>query len=124
MNRDLQSKEIFDPVFSKAVPRYIAHCQKSKQKYEKLYPKCVEIFTMEIKNVSNENQYLYWGMPIGQITFEELKEPVDVYEKEDGNLYFKPYGKEELVNLYFSNDLILLDFITKKELQKIANETE
>ncbi len=51
MNRDLQSKEIFDPVFSKAVPRYIAHCQKSKQKYEKLYPKCVEIFAMEIKNV-------------------------------------------------------------------------
>jgi hypothetical protein len=40
---------------------------------------------------------------------QNIKEPIDVYQKEDGNLYFKPYGKEELVNSYFSNDLILLD---------------
>ena len=44
----------------------------------KLNPGHTLHITMEIKNVSNENQYLYWGMPIGQITFEELKEPVDV----------------------------------------------
>lgn len=44
-----------------------------------------------------------------KLSVQNIKEPVDVYEKEDGNLYFKPYGKEELVNSYFSNDLILLD---------------
>jgi hypothetical protein len=44
-----------------------------------------------------------------KLLVQNIKEPVVVYEKEDGNLYFKPYGKEELVNSYFSNDLILLD---------------
>ncbi len=39
---------------------------------------------------------------------QNIKEPISVYKKEDGNLYFKPYGKEELVNSYFSNDLILI----------------
>lgn len=43
------------------------------------------------------------------LSVQSIKEPVPVYKKEDGNLYFKPYGKEELVNSYFSNDLILLD---------------
>jgi hypothetical protein len=31
-----------------------------------------------------------------------------VYRKEDGQLYFKPYGEEERVSSYFSNDLILM----------------
>lgn len=44
-----------------------------------------------------------------KLSVQNIKEPVDVYEKEDGNLYFKPYGKEELVKSYFSNDLILLE---------------
>ena len=32
----------------------------------------------------------------------------DVYKKEDGYLYFKPYGDEEKVNNYFSNDLEII----------------
>ena len=30
-----------------------------------------------------------------------------VYKKEDGQLYFKPYGKEDRVSAYFSNDMVL-----------------
>ena len=44
-----------------------------------------------------------------QLSVQNIKEPVIVYKKEDGNLYFNPYGKEELVNDYFSNDLILTE---------------
>jgi hypothetical protein len=36
-----------------------------------------------------------------------------VYRKEDGQLYFKPYGEEERVSSYFSNDLILISYGTK-----------
>lgn len=32
-----------------------------------------------------------------------------VYKKNDGQLYFKPYGKEERVAAYFSNDMVLCD---------------
>lgn len=28
-----------------------------------------------------------------------------IYKKEDGQLYFKPYGEEDMVSAYFSNDL-------------------
>ena len=31
---------------------------------------------------------------------------VMVYKKDDGFLYFKPYGNEEMVNSYFRNDII------------------
>lgn len=44
----------------------------------KLNPGHVLHLTMEIKNLSNGSVYLYWGMPIGQITFEELKTPINV----------------------------------------------
>ncbi len=44
----------------------------------KLNPGHVLHITMEIKNLSNGAVYWYEGMPVGQITFEELKEPVDV----------------------------------------------
>lgn len=44
----------------------------------KLNPGHVLHLTMEIKNLSNASVYLYEGMPIGQITFEELKNPIDV----------------------------------------------
>ncbi len=30
----------------------------------------------------------------------------EIYKKEDGHLYFKPYEKEEMVRTYFSNDMI------------------
>lgn len=43
----------------------------------KLNPGHVLHLTMEIKNLSNGPVYLYWGMPIGQITFEELKSPLN-----------------------------------------------
>jgi hypothetical protein len=36
-----------------------------------------------------------------------------VYRKEDGQLYFKPYGEEERVSSYFSNDLILMSYGSK-----------
>jgi hypothetical protein len=36
-----------------------------------------------------------------------------VYTKEDGQLYFTPYGKEEMVSSYFSNDLTLTTIGTK-----------
>ncbi len=29
-----------------------------------------------------------------------------VYKKDDGQLYFKPYGEEDRVSAYFMNDLI------------------
>ena len=32
--------------------------------------------------------------------------PRRVYRKEDGELYFKPYEKEEKVSAYFKNDMI------------------
>lgn len=32
-----------------------------------------------------------------------------VYKKYDGQLYFKPYGKEDRVSAYFSNDLIIIN---------------
>jgi hypothetical protein len=32
-----------------------------------------------------------------------------IYKKEDGQLYFKPYGKEDKVSAYFSNDMIKVD---------------
>jgi deoxycytidine triphosphate deaminase len=44
----------------------------------KLNPGHVLHLTMEIKNLSNSSVYLYWGMPIGQITFEELKTSINV----------------------------------------------
>ena len=30
-----------------------------------------------------------------------------VYRKKDGQLYFKPYGKEDRLSAYFSNDIVL-----------------
>jgi hypothetical protein len=36
-----------------------------------------------------------------------------VYRKEDGQLYFNPYGEEERVSNYFSNDLILISYNSK-----------
>lgn len=35
--------------------------------------------------------------------------PHQIYKKEDGQLYFKPYGKEDRVCAYFSNDIVKCD---------------
>lgn len=32
-----------------------------------------------------------------------------IYKKEDGQLYFKPYGEEDMVSAYFSNDIAKCD---------------
>jgi|GEM_PF-968546 hypothetical protein len=31
-----------------------------------------------------------------------------VYKKDDNQLYFKPYGKEDRVSAYFSNDMVVV----------------
>lgn len=40
------------------------------------------------------------------LSVQNLKEPVMVYYKTDGILYFKPYDKEERVTHYFRQDYI------------------
>jgi hypothetical protein len=37
-----------------------------------------------------------------------------IYKKEDGQLYFKPYGREDRVSDYFSDDMIKCDDDTVK----------
>ena len=32
-----------------------------------------------------------------------------IYKKDDGQLYFNPYGKEDMVSAYFSNDIVKCD---------------
>lgn len=32
-----------------------------------------------------------------------------IYKKDDGQLYFKPYGEEDRVSAYFSNDMVKCD---------------
>lgn len=46
-----------------------------------------------------------------------------VYKKEDGQLYFKPYGKEDKVSNYFSNDLILTT-IASKNIADLKKEVD
>jgi hypothetical protein len=43
-----------------------------------------------------------------------------IYKKEDGQLYFKPYGKEDKVSAYFSNDMIKVNLgsVTVNEYPK------
>lgn len=42
------------------------------------------------------------------LSVQNIKKPIRVYKKKNGNLYFSPYGKESKVTSYFSNDLILI----------------
>ena len=56
------------------------------------YVKCFDKFEVEFKegdvvDVQNDGEH-------------------EIYKKEDGQLYFKPYGKEDRVSAYFSNDMI------------------
>jgi hypothetical protein len=49
-----------------------------------------------------------------------------IYKKEDNQLYFKPYGKEDKVSAYFSNDLVKCDkvgnWITNDRYEDISDE--
>lgn len=57
------------------------------------YIKCVDRFDNEIKE--------------GDFVDVQTDGVHQVYKKEDGQLYFKPYGKEDRVCDYLSNDLII-----------------
>lgn len=59
------------------------------------YVKCTDKFGYVIK----ENDYL-------DVQRDSVHQ---VYKKDDGQLYFKPYGKEDMVSAYFSNDMVLCD---------------
>lgn len=59
------------------------------------YVKCFDKFEVELKD--------------GDIVDVQRVGEHKIYEKEDGQLYFKPYGVEEKVCDYFSNDLIKVD---------------
>ena len=61
-------------------------------KENKKYVKCTDKFLNEIKE--------------GDSVDVQIDGVHRVYKKEDGQLYFKPYGKESRVSAYFSNDLI------------------
>lgn len=70
-----------------------------------------------IKLVDTVDTLMYKLLPIAsgevvtngcKLFVQSIKEPIIVYEMEDGELYFSPYGEEELVESYFSNDLILI----------------
>lgn len=60
------------------------------------YKKCIDKFYQEIF----EGDYL---------DVQNEKVARLVYKKEDGQLYFTPYGKEDRVFAYFSNDIVRCD---------------
>ena len=51
-----------------------------------------------------------------------------IYKKEDGELYFKPYGEEDMVSSYFSNDMVKCDevgiWITNDRYEDIIEESK
>ena len=57
------------------------------------YVKCRDKFLNEVKN--------------GDFVDIQTDGVHQVYKKEDGQLYFKPYGREDRVSDYFSNDMVL-----------------
>jgi hypothetical protein len=83
----------------------------------------------ERNKIEAENFCHYSGLPSPQSYVEEAKcydkynqllkdgDYVDVqkdgvqqiYKKDDGELYFKPYGEEDRVSAYFSNDIVKCD---------------
>jgi len=56
------------------------------------YVRCFDKFEVELKE--------------GDIVDVQKDGEHEIYKKEDGQLYFKPYGKEDRVSAYFSNDMI------------------
>ena len=59
---------------------------------KKEYVKCFDKFGLELKE--------------GDVVDVQMDGEQTIYKKEDGQLYFKPYGKEDKVSAYFSNDMI------------------
>ena len=66
--------------------------------YELIIPK-------EIKCYDKFNQRLSEGDYVDV----QKDGPHQIYKKEDGQLYFKPYGQEDKVSSYFSNDMVKCD---------------
>lgn len=66
-------------------------------KYNKVveYVKCYDKFNQELH--------------VGDYVDVQKNGVHQIYTKENGQLYFKPYGKEDLVYVYFSNDLAKCD---------------
>lgn len=48
-------------------------------------------------------------LSVGDFVDVQRAGPHEIYIKDDGQLYFKPYDKEELVSSYFSNDMVKCD---------------
>ena len=42
----------------------------------------------------------------GDIVYVQRDGEHEIYKKDDGHLYFKPYGEEDKVSAYFSDDII------------------
>lgn len=59
------------------------------------YVRCFDKFGVELKE--------------GDIVDVQMDGEHEIYKKEDGQLYFKPYGKEDRVSAYFSNDMIKVE---------------
>lgn len=76
----------------------------------KLNPGHTLHLTMEIKNQSTESVFLYEGMPIGQITFEELKTRVDT------STSMRSYGNLKSKTLFEKNP--------KPQKSKLIEKTE
>jgi hypothetical protein len=62
---------------------------------ESQYVRCLDMFDKELK--------------AGDMVDVQNIGVHPIYTKKDGQLYFKPYGKEERVSYYFSNDLIKVE---------------
>ena len=62
---------------------------------EQEYVKCFDKFEVELKE--------------GDIVDVQMEGEYKIYKKEDGQLYFKPYGNEDRVSAYFSNDMIKVE---------------
>jgi len=60
------------------------------------YVKCYDKFNVELKEFD--------------VVDVQTDGKNEIYKKKDGQLYFKPYGKECKVSTYFSNDMIKEDW--------------
>ena len=67
----------------------------NRDNMENKYVKCFDKFEVELKE--------------GDIVDVQRDGEHEIYKKEDGQLYFKPYGKEDRVSAYFSNDMIKVE---------------
>jgi len=72
-------------------PKVLSYIYKNKL-YTDKYVKCYDKFEVELKE--------------GDIVDVQKDGEHKIYKKDDGQLYFKPYGKEDRVSAYFANDLI------------------